>query len=143
MDQQKAGALLLSQQNQQYEQENKKLNDKVYEAATELEHAYQKCDRYAQQIQELQVELKHVVAKEEYDRVKLAYDQLTNDFFTTKEHFQRLEDKATALFKEKGELDIERKRLFENIVRLEQQLNDKERDLELKDVKIESLENII
>lgn len=44
---------------------------------------------------------------------------------------------------EKEELDQERKKLFENIVNLEQSLSEKQRDLELKDVKIESLENII
>jgi hypothetical protein len=47
------------------------------------------------------------------------------------------------LTNEKDEIESERRRLLESVVGLEQRLNDKERDLELKDVKIESLENII
>ena len=41
------------------------------------------------------------------------------------------------------ELEADKRALFERALVSEQKLGDKERDLELKDIKIESLENII
>ncbi len=41
------------------------------------------------------------------------------------------------------ELEAEKRTLFERALVSEQKVGDKERDLELKDIKIESLENII
>ena len=71
--------------------------------------------------------------------MKLAYEQISNEFYNTREQFKRVQDKMEKVVKERDEFESERKKLFENIVNLEQRVNDKDRDIELKDVKIESL----
>ena len=54
-----------------------------------------------------------------------------------------MEERTSALLKVKGELDTERKQLFDNIVKLEAQLKQKDKDLSLKDAKLESYESMM
>jgi hypothetical protein len=47
------------------------------------------------------------------------------------------------VIRDRDDLEKERKKLLTTIINLEQQLGEKSRDIELKDVKIESLESIM
>ncbi|CDW71802.1 UNKNOWN [Stylonychia lemnae] len=143
VDKQKAAALLISQQNQQYEIENKKINEKLFQIQQELVQSYQTCEKYGMQVQELQRELGQSVSKDEFHQLKDNYDQIGKDFYDTRDNFRRVNEKMERLVREKDELAQERKQHMQQIIEQEQNLQDKLRDLELKDVKIQSMESIL
>eukprot|EP00347_Sterkiella_histriomuscorum_P005752 403355403 len=143
VERQKAAALLVSQQAQQYETENKKLNDKVFSIQQELVQSYQTCEKYGLQVQELERELQQCVSMDEFSHLRENYDQIGKDFYDTKDNFRRVNDKMERLVREKDELQDERRQLLQQIIEQEQNVQEKIRDLELKDVKIQSLESIL
>ena len=60
-----------------------------------------------------------------------------------REDARRISDKLDKVYREREEQEDERKILMNTIVSLEQAHGEGKRDLELKEIKIESLESII
>lgn len=66
-----------------------------------------------------------------------------NDFFDTREQLKRAIEKLGKVTNERDELEDERKKLMETVINFEQKLGDVAREIELKEVKIDSLQAII
>ena len=64
---------------------------------------------------------------------------MNQQFFTVREQLGRLQEKTEKLSKERDELLEERKQFLEKIVNLETSHQDKDREIELKEIKIDSL----
>ncbi len=133
----------MNQSIQQYELENQKLNEKLFLSQQECENLHTLLKSEGEELRILQQELSGSVSREEFQRLEQNYEEISNDFYAVREQLKRAQDKLERLAQEKEELERERKKLFDQMVQLESSLNDKARDLELKDIKIESLSSVI
>ena len=70
-------------------------------------------------------------------------DQLQNELYEAREQSHHLRERLEKQIKEIEEIDGERRQLMQQLIECQSQVTEKDRDIELHMIKIESLENIV
>lgn len=81
--------------------------------------------------------------KAEYDRARAQHEQATSELFECRDQLTTLRERLERQIKQLEEADAERKTLLTQLMQNEQALQERSRDLELSDIKIESLESVL
>ena len=98
---------------------------------------------YKERHSALQTELQESVPMAEYERLKETLNEMSVQVEQMQEQIRVSKSRSENDQKQVEDLMGERKELFEKCLASEQALSDVKRDCELKEIKIESLQNII
>lgn len=93
--------------------------------------------------EQLRGELGESVPRAEYERLKQAWRSLSTDVEKMREQVELVRTQAATHSERADTLLSEKREFYERFVEAEQAMSESKRDLELKEIKIESLENII
>lgn len=70
-------------------------------------------------------------------------EQLQNELYDARDQARQLRERLEKQIREIEETDQERRQLMEQLIECQAQITEKNRDIELHTIKIESLENIV
>lgn len=140
---QRSTALSFNQRMISQEQDIIRMNGAIQTLQQDKQHLIETCESQQHHIAHIQQDLQNCVPREEFERQRMQAEQASSELFDSRESMRQLRERLEKQVRDLEEIDKERRHTQSRLIQLEQDLNEKSRDMELKDIKIESLEAII
>lgn len=83
------------------------------------------------------------VPRADLERVTQVCEQMQGELYEAREQGRQLRERLERQVREIEEIDGERRQLIAQVIECQTQVSEKDRDIELHKIKIESLENIV
>ncbi|TNV85656.1 hypothetical protein FGO68_gene10137 [Halteria grandinella] len=140
---QRSSALSFNQRTISLEQDLLRMSGQFQSLQLDKQQLIDTCESQQTHISHIQSELQSSVPREDYERARLQHEQSSAEVYESREQVRQLRERLEKQVRDLEEIDKERRQTQGRLVQLEQDLNERGRDIELKDIKIESLEAII
>lgn len=105
--------------------------------------AYNRCEQQLTQLHQMQQQLAGCVPRGDLERQTHINEQMQGELYEAREQGRQLRERLERQVREIEEIDGERRQLIAQVVECQTQVTEKNRDIELHTIKIESLENIV